>query len=129
MEKELQRLHELAYSRFLTVQKLHRLVSSDLFERAFALADDTDRKKIIELTESSNLLALKPFITAIGRRELSDKTITELRALGRKYGVKHYNNLPKTHLIEGIEDGIRAGKNQNIPRGDATLRTNVGDCG
>jgi hypothetical protein len=102
----LSQIRENIYSRYLAVQRLKRLIDSDIFELAYSKADEAQKTNIQQLIRQSDVVSLKSLILKIGRENLEDRPIMELRQLGRKYGIKHYNNMPKTHLVEEIRNAI-----------------------
>jgi hypothetical protein len=80
-------IRALAYSRFLAIQKLHRLTCSHIFEVAFSKATESNKLSIKDLIQSSSLENLRDLIYKLGTESLEDKPIMEWRKIGKKYEI------------------------------------------
>jgi hypothetical protein len=95
-------LIELSHSKFLAAQRLHRFVLSDNFGRAIEEATPDQIKELREYIEDGNLDRLRALTRVIIRNDLSAKSMTELRLLGRMYRIKDYTNLTKASLLSAL---------------------------
>lgn len=119
----LSQIRDTIYSRYLVVQRLKRLIDSDIFEVAYSKSNNDQRELINTYINKSDFISLRTLILKLGREDLEDRPTMELRQLGRQYGIKNYNNMPKTHLVEEIRNAIGAVK--VMSSGDETICPDV----
>ena len=127
-------LREFAHTKLLIAQRLNRFVSSSDFDRAFAKADRTQRKRMQELIDKLDLKPLQDLVKRLTNDDLESLSFRDLRELAKQWHVRYWHQLPKDSLIYEIEAAMRkknetdnSDEHRGDVRGDEDPGNEIGD--
>lgn len=84
-------------------RRIERLVNSERFRKACEVATEDQLAELDDVIPTMNSGELKRWLRRIYKRDLHDYPVKQLRVIGRRYGIFHWNNMTKVDLIEAIE--------------------------
>lgn len=97
-------ISKLAYLKFLASRRVHHIVESDRFKRAFDNSTQEEKDIIEKLINKGDYTNLKLMVSKILNKYLEHMPMRNLRAIGQQYGIKEYYVLTRNQLVERIRD-------------------------
>ena len=97
-------LQKVINERILYLRSIERILHSDKFNSAFEKSNSEEKSKLLLAIQNNDKESILLWIKNI----LDDRNIFELRQLGKKFGIKNFNKLPKGILIEEIRNVKKA---------------------
>lgn len=96
------RLKEEIHSIVLRSRNIENIISSVRFERLWGDSSQEEKEEAIKYAKAINREALKKWMREHSALDLTEKPLTELRKIARKFGVKYYAKLSYAELISAI---------------------------
>jgi hypothetical protein len=93
---------QVVHERILYLRSLERILEDTDFEELFENASDEDKKKIMKMAEDGDKDGILKWTKSSVEYTLEQMNIRKLRVLGRRYGIRRYNSIPKASLLSEL---------------------------
>jgi len=98
----LTKLREEVHNRILTFRSVENIISKAKFIRLWHDSTEVEQEKVLLLALDGNREAVMKWMREHPSLDLGDKTLTQLREVAKRLGVKYYAQLMHGELVAEI---------------------------
>jgi hypothetical protein len=111
------KLREEIHHRQLSLRKIETQIFDPQFDRLWADSSDDEKKAFSELVDSCDYRGVRDWIQGHKSLSLGEKTVKELRKIGRRLHIKNWSRLNRFDLIRAIQSEEQCSVNASTGSG------------